>query len=68
MCVQRWFFFGPFKDCDDAHVGTFSTVSVKTALGKIIQNKSVSSGLNVHKAQTPGLTVACRVQLGLALA
>lgn len=28
MCLQRWLLFGGSKDSDDAHVGTFSTVSV----------------------------------------
>lgn len=68
MCLQRWLLFGGCKDSDDAHVGTFSTVSVKTALGEISQNKLVSSGLNAYKAQAPGATVACRAQIGLVLA
>lgn len=58
MCAQRWLLFGCFKDSDDAHMGTFGSISVKRALDKISQNKSVSSGLNVDKAQLPGSKVA----------
>lgn len=54
MYVQRRLLFGGSKDGDDAHVGTFSSVSVKAALGKISQNKSVSSGFECTQSLVPG--------------